>query len=111
MKDIEEIRTELLTARAMQSLSKHNGFIELASIWDKIYKRLEAQITSMEQWDALALGRWQGQMQIIRMLVRVGKDAKERIPQLEDELRTAEKSARIPRILSPNAKPPTYGAT
>ena len=108
MRDLEEIREDLLTAKAMQNLSRHNGFLELVVIWEKDYAKLENQIRGMPEWDPLSLGRWQGRMQILNTLIKLSEKTKERIPKLEEELKYADKSARIPVAVRPDVTPPKW---
>ena len=95
MRPLEEIRNALLTAKAMQSLSHHHGFHDLVKTWEKMHKGLAAQMLDMVQWDALALGRWQGQMKVLNTVLTIAKDAKAAIPRLEKDLRSAEQSASV----------------
>lgn len=111
MRDLEQIRQDLLAARAMQSLVNHNGFHELVGIWEKHHARLMVVIEGMNEWSPLKVGQWQGQMAVYKTLINIAKSPAEEIPKLEEELRYAEKSESIPRIVRPDVTPPKYGAT
>jgi len=100
-----------MTAQAMLSLTNHNGFHDLIGLWEKHHASLLLKIETMEDWSPMKLGQWQGKMTFLKGLLNMAKDTKARIAKLDEELRYAEKSANIPRIVRPDVTPPRYGAT
>jgi len=100
MRDVDDIRHELLLAKAMRSMTRHHGWEQLVAIWKKDRDRLIHAIASNMRTEILELGQWQGEFRVMERLVHLSENTEARIPKLEEELSLALKSAAIPQFNS-----------
>jgi len=109
MRDVEEIREDLLTAKALQSLSNHNGYHDLVGQWKRHFDRLLKHILHHRDWNPMEMGHWQGRMDLLDRWVRLAENTTDRIVKLEEEMEMAKKSEAVPKLVRDDTRPPRWG--